>query len=356
MFSDQEEPAAHRVPAAREPRERECTDRRAGQRLYRMLKRELHHADCFERSPWSDLGHMIFVLGAYFLGYLALLREPAPGARFTALILVAFACVHGGYVGHDAGHRAITRNRWLAAACGQVFMTFLTALGYGHFRDIHRRHHPHCNDRTRDPDMQSGVFSMYVDSARAKTGLGRLITRHQAYLIWVLVSLQGFSLKIDSVRFMARDPRAARVDWVVMPLHFGLWFGPPVAVLGLGDALLNYALMTWFIGPYLGAVFLVNHIGTRVIGPDENLSLFHQQIATTRNLGPSRIADFLFGGINSHVEHHLFPSIPRARLRRARTITCDFCRRYGVPYRETSWPQACAQVFRHFQKISRAAA
>ena len=209
-------------------------------------------------------------------------------------------------------------------AVGQVFNTLLTALCYSYFRHIHRRHHPHCNERTRDPDMQSEFFSMYPESAREKRGLGRLISRHQAALIWILVWLQGLTLKIDSLRFLYGNARATRVDQALVLLHLMLWFVPPVLLLGFPAALLNYALMTLLIGPYLGTIFLVNHIGTRVIEPDQPISFFEQEISVTRNLGASRLHDFLFGGLNNHIEHHLFPSMPTARLRAARRITREF--------------------------------
>jgi len=59
-----------------------------------------------------------------------------------------------------------------------------------------------------------------------------------------------------------------------------------------------------------------------------------------------------FGGINNHIEHHLFPSVPTARLRTARTITRAFCRRHGVPYREMSWRAAAREVTQHFRAMS----
>ncbi len=67
------------------------------------------------------------------------------------------------------------------------------------------------------------------------------------------------------------------------------------------------------------------------------------------------IADFLFGGLNNHIEHHLFPTLPRKGLRRARRITRDFCRRHGVPYRETSWPRAAAEVSHFFHQVAKSA-
>lgn len=105
-------------------------------------------------------------------------------------------------------------------------------------------------------------------------------------------------------------------------------------------------------GPYLGTIFLVNHIGTRVIEPSEPLSFFLHEISTTRNLCSSRLHDFFFGGLNNHIEHHLFPSIPTARLGIARTVTRDFCRRHGVLYREMSWFAAARQVAVHFKRMS----
>ncbi len=326
-----------------------------GKKLYRMLWSELERAGCFRPAPWFTLANAVLVVNMYAAGFTMLLVTNGIGFRLLALLLLAFANVHAGFLAHETGHGAITPNRRLASALGQFLMTFLTGLCYSHFQNIHRRHHPYCNEEAVDPDMQSGAFSMYENSARQKTGLGKLISRYQAYLIWVLVSLQGLTLKIDGIGYVRRNPKLTRADQIVFALHIGLWFGLPTLILGLGDALLNYGLMTWFMGPYLGAVFLVNHIGTRVIRPKERISFFHKQIATTRNLGTSRVYDFLFGGINNHIEHHLYPSIPTARLRTARSITRAFCKDHGIPYREMGWLAAAREVFYHFKDMSKLA-
>ncbi|TMH63877.1 MAG: hypothetical protein E6H57_16515 [Betaproteobacteria bacterium] len=65
-----------------------------------------------------------------------------------------------------------------------------------------------------------------------------------------------------------------------------------------------------------------------------------------------RLDDFLFGGLNNHIEHHLFPSMPTARLRSARRITREFCRRHGIAYSEMSWFAAAREVARHFNAMS----
>jgi fatty acid desaturase len=325
---------------------------RRDERLHRLLIAELSSAGCFRPAPARSVAYGAFILACYAAAYATLLSGPGIAVRALAIIALAFMSVQAGFLAHEACHGALTRNRRVAAFVGHVFNTLLTALCYSYFSHIHRLHHPHCNERARDPDMQSGVFSMYEQSAAGKTGLGRQISRHQALLIWILVWLQGFTLKIDSLQFLRRNPRATRVDQLVVAIHFALWFVPPVLALGFLDALLNYTLMSLLIGPYLGTIFLVNHIGTRVIEPGESISFFRHEISVTRNLGASRLHDFLFGGLNNHIEHHLFPSMPTVRLRRARGLTREFCRRHAIVYTEMSWLAAAREVARHFKAMS----
>ena len=355
--------AMHQVNHSRPPN-RVTRRRRAGEdpaqdstfrrdhHLFRALRAELDVAGCFRAAPARAMGYGALIVGVYSAAYATLLADPDIALWLCAVVALLFANVHAGILAHEAGHGALTRNRRIAVAFGQVFNTLLTALCYSHFQHIHRAHHPHCNDRDRDPDMQSGVFSMYTESARQKRGLGGWISRHQAVLIWILVWLQGFTLKIDSLQHLRRNPDTTRADHVLVTLHYLIWFIPPVLILGPTAALTNYLVMTLLIGPYLGVIFLVNHIGTRVIEPDEQLSHFEHEIAVTRNLGDSRLHDLLFGGLNHHIEHHLFPTMPTARLRSARKITRAFCECHGIAYREMSWFAAVGEVTRHFKAMS----
>jgi fatty acid desaturase len=118
---------------------------------------------------------------------------------------------------------------------------------------------------------------------------------------------------------------------------------------------MNYGIITWVAGLYLGMVLLPNHIGTRVIGPDESLSAFRQTLVTTRNLGVSWIEDIVFGGLNNHVEHHLFPTISSVRLRHARVITREFCRQHNLPYREMNWFHGMREVYFYLDEVGRLA-
>jgi fatty acid desaturase len=46
------------------------------------------------------------------------------------------------------------------------------------------------------------------------------------------------------------------------------------------------------------------------------------------------LTDFVFGGLNYQIEHHLFPTMPRVHFGRARAIVKPFCEQNGLAYCE----------------------
>ncbi len=323
-----------------------------GNRLHRELHTILKDAGCFDLKVSRTVLFGVTLLVLYGVGNALLMLAPDWPLRVLLLFLLAGVSVQGGFLGHEAGHGALTKKRQYRDLIGHVFMTFVAGLCHVHFQSIHRQHHPHCNTPKRDVDIESGIFSMDEASVREKTGFGRLITRYQGWLIWPLVSLQGFSIKLDGLHRLMRHPKKTRADQLAILMHYCFWLVGPAFVIGIGDALVNYAIMTWFIGPYLGTVFLLNHIGTRTIPDDGRTSHFHRQIWTTRNLSSGRLADNFFGGLNNHIEHHLFPDIPTMHLAKARDITREFCQQQDIYYREMGWWQGASEVKEHFTDLS----
>ena len=68
---------------------------------------------------------------------------------------------------------------------------------------------------------------------------------------------------------------------------------------------------------------------------------------TSRNLRGPLFTTFLFGGLDTQIEHHLFPTMPRANLRRARTLVRAFCDERVIAYAEESPWRAYRNVFHH---------
>lgn len=316
----------------------------APRNLYRMLRRELQQAGCFEPVPWAYARDMALALAAFAAGFALLLTDPGWPVRVLALLLCGFASLEGGVIAHEAGHGNITRSPRLASAYGHLFTTLMSAMSNSWFQSAHRLHHAHCNEAGRYSKKESLAARLLPALVDRRDLFGVLMARHRGAVVWALACLQGFKLKLDSVEYMRRNPRETRVDQVVTLLHVALWFGLPIYLLGPGDVLLNYGLLTLLIGPYAAVLFIVNHVAMKEIGADESLPFFRHQLATTRNMRTSPLGNFLSGGTGHHVEHHLFPEVPRPRLPRARDVTEAFCRRHGLPYEEVSWAHALARI------------
>ena len=104
-------------------------------------------------------------------------------------------------------------------------------------------------------------------------------------------------------------------------------------------------------GVYLGCSFAPNHKGMAIFGKDEKVDYVRRQVLTSRNIRGGRFTDWLLGGLNYQIEHHLFPSMPRPSLRRAQTLVRTYCARHGISYYETGLFDSYAQVLRHLHAV-----
>jgi fatty acid desaturase len=77
------------------------------------------------------------------------------------------------------------------------------------------------------------------------------------------------------------------------------------------------------------------------------LDFLRKQVLTSRNVRGGRWVDFLLGGLNYQIEHHLFPSMPRPNLRRAQEIVEGLCVRHGIEYVQCGLLRSYRYVPRH---------
>jgi fatty acid desaturase len=88
-----------------------------------------------------------------------------------------------------------------------------------------------------------------------------------------------------------------------------------------------------------------------VLERDTDMDFLRLQVVTARNVRASRYTDFLYGGLNYQIEHHLFPTMPQNQLREARTIVMEFCRAQHIPYYETGFLRSQVEVLRHLHAV-----
>ncbi len=277
-----------------------------------------------------------------------------PGAYAAlALLLAQFA-----FIGHDAGHGSIGRNSAVNRAFGQLAMTLVTGLAFDEWIARHRAHHQYCQDETRDPDMAVAfVVSLTEGSKQGKGALGRFLTRTQPVHIWLLSFLFGHSQRHLSQAAVFANPRHWRLDAAMLVPHYALWFGIPCGLLGVPflAALLAYLIPLTLLGPYLAAIFWVNHIGMPLVRRVESFSFFEHQVVTSRTITNPPAWNWLFGGLNFQIEHHLFPQVPSARLPALQAIVREHFERHRIAYHGVTWSEAVRSIVAHLRLVARAA-
>ena len=268
--------------------------------------------------------------------------------QLVVAAFLAFVFAQLAFVGHDAGHRQVCRSRRGNDVVGLVHANLLTGFSYGWWLTKHNRHHAHPNRADKDPDIGPGPVVFTAEQAEAKRGAGRLLARIQAIVFFPLLLLEAVNLHVSSIRSLRRRRgRAALVEAALLLGHAGVYLGAVVGVLSPLRAVVFVIVNQGLFGFYLGCTFATNHIGMPVLGETVQLSFLRRQVLTSRNIRGRRLTGFVFGGLDLQIEHHLFPAMPRANLRRAQRLVCDFCAEHSIRYHETSLVAAYREVLGH---------
>ncbi|WP_158895881.1 fatty acid desaturase family protein [Amycolatopsis anabasis] len=267
-------------------------------------------------------------------------------AVFFAVVLTQFA-----FIGHDAGHRQIFRSRWRNDVVGRAHGA-LTGISYRWWVGKHNRHHANPNHEDDDPDIDIPALAFSRDQARRKRGVFRWVAKYQAFLFFPLLLVEAVMLRIASVQAVLRgEVKSARSEAVLLTVHLLGYLVAVFLVLSPLKAVLFIAVHQGLMGVYLGCSFAPNHKGMPVLAKNEKLDYLRKQVLTSRNVTGGRWVDFLLGGLNYQIEHHLFPSMPRPNLRRAQVLVHDFCTRHGIDYAQCGLTQSYAWVLRHLHAV-----
>ena len=265
---------------------------------------------------------------------------------------VAVLTTRSGFVGHDAGHQQIVRSRRTNRILGLVHGNLLIGMSFAWWTDKHNRHHANPNDVDRDPDVGVGVLTWTEEQAAGRRGVAGWLTRHQAYLFFPLLLLEGLNLKVASFRdLIRRGGRERIVEAVPLVVHLACYLVALFLVMSPVKAVLFVLVHQALFGVHLGCAFAPNHKGMPMPEPGSRWSHLRRQVLTSRNVRGGPVVDWLLGGLNYQIEHHLFPSMPRPLLRLSQPLVREHCARVGLPYTETRLVASYRQALRHLHSV-----
>lgn len=288
----------------------------------RSLRRSYEERGLFSPSRARLLVEVLGCLALYALGHVCYTDAP-----IVALGLHLFAVITMVWWIHDAGHGAFfeaRRHSKVAAEALGVFYLGMPQIEY-HFGP-HRRHHGFTNILGRDQALDTGPIAWHpaqVDPSR------RWLLRLQPF-VWSFLILP-----------------------LTCPLMIVRYTQELVQLRAHGRLLLlvaRWALMLWLFQDRLVLLLLPPMVAGYVLGLAASLNHFHMPItlererafpasvfAVTQNLSHrGRLCTWLMGGLNFHVEHHLFPDLPSRSLREVSADVQRLAAEHGLPYHSAS--------------------
>lgn len=221
----------------------------------------------------------------------------------------------------------------------------------------HARHHANQNAKGKDPDIAFDTISFTEEDAARQRGLLAAITRRQGYLFFPLLLLEGVNLHVTSIRsLLSRGPVERRTaELVAIGLRLSTYITIVFLMLPLGMAFAFLGVQFAVFGVYMGASFAPNHKGMPLLPTGSRVDFLNKKVLTSRNIRGGWTMRMLMGGLNHQIEHHLFPSMPRPHLRRARELVRDHCATHGIPYTETSLVNSYRIIIRYLNRVGLAA-
>jgi fatty acid desaturase len=319
------------------------------------LKSKLERAGLFQRQYGYYVCNvlLIWVMLAFGLAILPLTRNH--GLYLLDATYLAFVFGQFGYLGHDGAHLEIfsswRKNRIFCLIHGNL----LLGLSTGWWTSKHNRHHKDPNIIALDGELEIAGVAFTEEQALNRRGVMRALVKYQAYTFFPLLALTIIALRMESTQFLLRrESKQSLIEGLAVAAHIFLYSWFVFSVLGLGRGTVFVVVHQVLFGLYMGLVFAPNHKGMPMFESGAQLDYFHKQVITARNVAPGMINDFCYGGLNYQIEHHLFPQMPRNRLRQARNIVKPFCASHGVPYVETGPLQSYGQMLRFLHGVSRA--
>lgn len=358
---------------------------------YRELRKKLIMMGFFKSNKmfylWKCTSNMAMWAAACSMAY----YSDSVLVHIASALLLGLFWQQCGWLAHDFLHHQVFKTRAYGDYAGLFWGNLMQGFSVQWWKNKHNGHHATPNlhntsvhTQDGDPDIdtmpllawslkQAQSFREFSKSGK-DSAFVRLAIKYQAYTYFPVLLLARLSWLNESFKTAFRlgaSTENAKLEmerkglvypilekvllvifhsWVlVVSCGFGRW--------SLPYSLAYYLLHTGSSGLFLALVFGVGHNGMATYDAETRPDFWKLQVTTTRNITgghgiPQFVVDWLCGGLQYQVDHHLFPMMPRHHLPKAHELVKSFCLEWGVSYHEADLIDGNREVLEHLQKVS----
>ena len=288
-------------------------------------------------------------------------------------LLVALFYQQAAFLGHDLCHSSALQTTRLNAVCAVFWGPLMTGIGVSWWRFSHNMHHTCVNEVERDPDIQhlpvfslskfaitqGGFFSTYHTRFMAYDSIAKFFVTRQHIFFFPVICVARYNLYFQSLLFSTQKfntaPTAHDAAEIACMLlhHLAFLRVASVCASTVWHGVLLYVLANAFSG-ILNLQIVSSHFSNTVSEPSERKDdvnakdldclFLRQQVDSTTDIQTSPYTAWFFGGLEHQTVHHVFPRIPRHKLKDASVVLELLCQKHGVKFHRTGFASAVRRV------------
>ncbi len=308
------------------------------------------------------------ILAAALVALYVVLVFFTPASAWISLGLCALLGVVVASIGfnvmHDGAHGSYSRKQWVNEIMGHS----LNVLGgnvYLWKLKHNVNHHTFTNVEGMDDDIDIKPW-IRVHPGQKKYWFHRfqhvygLLLYGSTYLFWIYYNdlKKYFTGKIaDHTPMKPMSLKEHIIFWASKLFYIAVFVVLPMVFVGVVPTLVGYGVMVFVTGLVIAVVFQLAHVveDTDFHHPETDGQVIESewavhQVATTVNFAThNKVWNWLFGGLNFQVEHHLFPRISHVHYPELNKRLKQVCAEFNIQYRE--FPSLRSALWSHLMHL-----
>jgi linoleoyl-CoA desaturase len=321
-----------------------------------------------ERDCWQMYAKTAILLACFAAAFVLLVfvAQVWWQALPLAILLGLVTALIGFNVQHDGGHHAYSDHPWV----NKLMATTLDLIGGSSYLWHWKHgvfHHTYANVTGHDTDVDIGLLGRLTPHQKRLR-----FHRWQHFYLWPLYGLLAIKWHLyddfhDAITGQIGGHRVPRPRGRQLALFLvgkvtflALAFGLPLLFHPVWVVALYYGVAALVLGAVMSIVFQLAHcveeaefpLPQEDSGRIEHAWGIHQVETTVDFARGNRLVDWLLGGLNFQIEHHLFPRICHVNYPAISKVVEATCREFGVNYAEhTSLRAGLASHFRWLRRM-----
>lgn len=300
---------------------------------FRKFRKDLMDKGWWNRWWYMELALIVPVIVGCVYGTYISYSSP-----WWAIAIIGVAMQQAGWLGHDMTH---AKHSTYCDTMLRFVSGWINGFNRNWWSDKHNTHHVLTNHIQDDPDIHNEPILFLWPPAKEADSHYR---RYQHYYFLPLYFFLYVTWRIQSIQYAIKQSDYTMLLTTLLPSY--IWLACLPLTVSVGSIL--------FGGFLVALVVTLSHEGEDMVEGRAH-SYVRNQFNTTKDIMcPDPITEYLFGGMQYQLEHHLFPTLPRYKHRYIRPLVKKWAAEVGLKYKEGPLLDMYVEHWQHLKATAQA--